>query len=136
MKTLELLDFDNGFAALPETFYSRVSPTPVPAPYLVTHSPDALALLELHSDEASHPEFIETLGGNRLLPGMDPVAALYAGHQFGHFVPQLGDGRAILLGEIKTANGSGWEIQIKGSGRTPYSRGGDGRAVLRSSIRE
>ena len=136
MKTLELLDFDNGFAALPETFYSRVSPTPVPAPYLVTHSPDALALLELDSGEASRREFIETLAGNRLLPDMDPVAALYAGHQFGHFVPQLGDGRAILLGEAKIADGSGWEIQIKGSGRTPYSRGGDGRAVLRSSIRE
>ena len=79
---------------------------------------------------------IATLAGNQLLPGMDAIAALYAGHQFGHFVPQLGDGRAILLGEVKNAAGEGWEVQLKGAGRTPYSRGGDGRAVLRSSIRE
>ena len=136
MKTLESLVFDNGFAALPETFHSRVNATPVPAPYLVTYSPAALKLLELDVDQMTRAEWIDTLAGNRLLPGMDPVAALYAGHQFGHFVPQLGDGRAILLGEVKTSDGSGWEVQIKGGGRTPYSRGGDGRAVLRSSIRE
>ena len=136
MKTLESLVFDNGFAALPETFHSRVNATPVPAPYLVTYSPAALNLLELNADQMTRPEWIETLAGNRVLPGMDPVAALYAGHQFGHFVPQLGDGRAILLGEIQTSDGAGWEVQIKGGGRTPYSRGGDGRAVLRSSIRE
>ncbi len=82
------------------------------------------------------PRLIQTLAGNQLLPGMDALAALYAGHQFGHFVPQLGDGRAILLGEVKNAAGEGWELQLKGAGRTPYSRGGDGRAVLRSSIRE
>ena len=136
MKTLESLVFDNGFAALPETFHSRVNATPVPAPYLVTYSPAALNLLELNADQMTRPEWIETLAGNRVLPGMDPVAALYAGHQFGHFVPQLGDGRALLLGEIQTSGGAGWEVQIKGGGRTPYSRGGDGRAVLRSSIRE
>ena len=136
MKTLETLEFDNRFAALPETFHSRVTATPVPAPYLVTSSPAALKLLELDADQMTRPEWVETLAGNRVLPGMDPVAALYAGHQFGHYVPQLGDGRAILLGEIKTTGGAGWEVQIKGAGRTPYSRGGDGRAVLRSSIRE
>ena len=136
MKTLESLTFDNRFAALPDTFYSRVTATPVPAPYLVTYSPAALKLLELDADQMTRPEWVETLAGNRVLPGMDPVAALYAGHQFGHYVPQLGDGRAILLGEIKTTDGAGWELQIKGAGRTPYSRGGDGRAVLRSSIRE
>jgi uncharacterized protein YdiU (UPF0061 family) len=136
MKTLELLHFDNSFAALPATFHSRVNATPVPLPYLVTYSPAALKLLELDADQMTRPEWIDTLAGNRLLPEMDPVAALYAGHQFGHFVPQLGDGRAILLGEVKTSHGAGWEVQIKGGGRTPYSRGGDGRAVLRSSIRE
>mgnify|MGYP001034245771 FL=1 len=94
-------------------------------------SPAACELLGLHPDQARRPEFVETFSGNQTLPGMDPLAALYAGHQFGHFVPQLGDGRALLLGETR-----GWEIQIKGGGRTPYSRGGDGRAVLRSSIRE
>jgi uncharacterized protein YdiU (UPF0061 family) len=136
MATLESLRFDNGFARLPEAYYSRVCPTPVPAPYLVCYSPDALALLDLDPSEMARPEMIETLAGNRLLPGMDALAALYAGHQFGHYVPQLGDGRAILLGEVKNAAGVGWEMQIKGAGRTPYSRGGDGRAVLRSSIRE
>ena len=136
MKPLESLEFDNRFAALPETFYSRVNGTPVTAPYLVTYSPAALQLLELDAGQMNRPEWIETLAGSRVLPGMDPVAALYAGHQFGHFVPQLGDGRAMLLGEIKTSDGAGWEVQIKGAGRTPYSRSGDGRAVLRSSIRE
>ena len=136
MPKLESLTFDNGFARLPEAYYSRVCPTPVPDPYLVCYSPEALALLDLDASEISRPELIETLAGNQLLPGMDALAALYAGHQFGHFVPQLGDGRAILLGEVKNAAGEGWEVQLKGAGRTPYSRGGDGRAVLRSSIRE
>ena len=136
MAKLESLTFDNGFARLPEAYYSRVCPTPVPDPYLVCHSPEALALLDLDASEIARPEMIQTLAGNQLLPGMDALAALYAGHQFGHFVPQLGDGRAILLGEVKNAAGEGWEVQLKGAGRTPYSRGGDGRAVLRSSIRE
>lgn len=136
MSTLESLTFDNGFARLPESYYSRVCPTPVPDPYLVCHSAEALKLLDLDESEINRPEMIATLAGNQLLPGMDALAALYAGHQFGHFVPQLGDGRAILLGEVKNAAGEGWEIQLKGAGRTPYSRGGDGRAVLRSSIRE
>jgi protein adenylyltransferase len=136
MPKLESLRFDNGFARLPETYYSRVCATPVPDPYLVCHSPEALRLLDLDESEIRRAELIETLAGNQLLPGMDAIAALYAGHQFGHYVPQLGDGRAILLGEVKNAAGEGWEVQLKGAGRTPYSRGGDGRAVLRSSIRE
>jgi uncharacterized protein YdiU (UPF0061 family) len=136
MSSLESLTFDNGFARLPEAYYSRVCPTPVPDPYLVCYSPQALALLDLDESEITRPELIQTLAGNQLLPGMDAIAALYAGHQFGHYVPQLGDGRAILLGEVKNTAGEGWEVQLKGAGRTPYSRGGDGRAVLRSSIRE
>ncbi|WP_310448134.1 protein adenylyltransferase SelO [Thiobacillus sp.] len=136
MAKFESLTFDNGFARLPEAYFSRVCPTPVPDPYLVCYSPEALALLDLDASEITRPETIQTLAGNQLLPGMDALAALYAGHQFGHFVPQLGDGRAILLGEVKNAAGEGWELQLKGAGRTPYSRGGDGRAVLRSSIRE
>ncbi len=123
--------FDNGFARLPDAFYTRVQATPVPDPYWVAHSASALALLGLDAAALDDPAWLAALAGNQPLPGMDPLAALYAGHQFGHFVPQLGDGRAILLGEL-----NGWEIQIKGGGRTPYSRGGDGRAVLRSSIRE
>ena len=136
MAKLESLTFDNGFARLPEAYYSRVCPTPIPDPYLVCYSPEALALLNLDASEITRPELIQTLAGNQLLPGMDALAALYAGHQFGQYVPQLGDGRAILLGEVKNAAGAGWEVQLKGAGRTPYSRGGDGRAVLRSSIRE
>ncbi len=136
MSKLESLVFDNGFARLPEAYYSRVCPTPVPDPYLICYSPEALALLDLDESEITRPETIEILAGNQLLPKMDAMAALYAGHQFGHYVPQLGDGRAILLGEVKNAAGEGWEVQLKGAGRTPYSRGGDGRAVLRSSIRE
>jgi len=136
MPKLESLTFDNGFSRLPEAYYSRVCPTPVPDPYLVCYSPQALALLDLDASEMARRELIETLAGNQLLPGMDAIAALYAGHQFGHYVPQLGDGRAILLGEVKNVAGEGWEVQLKGAGRTPYSRGGDGRAVLRSSIRE
>jgi uncharacterized protein YdiU (UPF0061 family) len=81
-------------------------------------------------------DFAEYFIGNRLLPGSDPLAMLYAGHQFGHFVPQLGDGRAILLGEVKNRAGEHWDLQLKGAGATPFSRSGDGRAVLRSSIRE
>ena len=136
MATFESLAFDNGFARLPESFYARVCPTPVPDPYLVAYSPEALALLDLDPAELARPDTIAALAGNRLLPGMDAIAALYAGHQFGHYVPQLGDGRAILLGEVKNSRGEGWEMQLKGAGRTPFSRGGDGRAVLRSSIRE
>ena len=136
MSTIESLTFDNGFARLPEAYYSRVCPTPVPDPYLVAYSPEALRLLDLDEAQIARPELVDTLAGNRLLPGMDAIAALYAGHQFGHYVPQLGDGRAILLGEVRNAAGEGWEVQLKGAGRTPYSRGGDGRAVLRSSIRE
>jgi serine/tyrosine/threonine adenylyltransferase len=128
--------FDNGFARLPEAYYSRVCPTPRSRSLSRLLQPGGAGLLDLDADEITRPELIETLAGNRLLPGMDAIAALYAGHQFGHYVPQLGDGRAILLGEVKNAAGEGWEVQMKGAGRTPYSRGGDGRAVLRSSIRE
>ncbi len=136
MKSLHQLDFDNRFAALPELFHTRLAPTPVPEPYLVACNPDALELLGLHADAAQSREFVEAFSGNTALPGADPLAALYAGHQFGHYVPQLGDGRAILLGEVVHPSGARWEVQLKGAGRTPYSRGGDGRAVLRSSIRE
>ena len=132
---LESLRFDNRYGRLPSEFYSRVSPTPLPAPYLVAFNQDAADLIGLARTEAARAEFAEIFGGNRLLPGCDPLAAIYAGHQFGTFVPQLGDGRAILLGEAVSAHGR-WELQLKGAGQTPYSRMGDGRAVLRSSIRE
>ena len=132
---LEELRFDNRYGRLPTDFYSRVSPTPLPEPYLVAFNAGAAELIGLDAREAARAEFAEIFCGNRLLPGFDPLAAVYAGHQFGVFVPQLGDGRAILLGEAVGAQGR-WELQLKGAGQTPYSRMGDGRAVLRSTIRE
>jgi serine/tyrosine/threonine adenylyltransferase len=132
---LEDLRFDNRYGRLPPAFYTRLAPTPLPEPYLVAFNPDAADLIGLAREEAGRAEFAEIFCGNRLLPGFDPLAAVYAGHQFGVFVPQLGDGRAILLGEAAGAQGR-WDLQLKGSGKTPYSRMGDGRAVLRSSIRE
>ncbi len=136
MKKLEQLNFDNTFARLPSSFHSRVYPTPLVRPYLVSFNPSAAELIELSVDESSRDEFVQCFIGNRLLPGSEPLSMLYAGHQFGHFVSQLGDGRAILLGEVKNSAGEYWDIQLKGAGPTPYSRNSDGRAVLRSSIRE
>ena len=136
MRKLEQLNFDNTFARLPAIFYSRINPAPLARPYLVSFNADAAELIDLSVAESSRDEFAQYFVGNRLLPGSEPLAMLYAGHQFGHFVSQLGDGRAILLGEIRNRAGESWDVQLKGAGPTPYSRNGDGRAVLRSSIRE
>lgn len=136
MNKLNQLNFDNTFARLPDSFHSRLLPTPLPDPYLVSFNANAASLIDLDSAEISREDFAEYFTGNRLLPGAEPLSMLYAGHQFGHFVPQLGDGRAILLGEIRNRSGELWDVQLKGAGITPYSRQGDGRAVLRSSIRE
>lgn len=136
MNKLEQLNFDNTFARLPATFHSRLQPTPLAKPYLVSFNANAARLIELASAESSRQDFAECFAGNRLLPGSEPLSMLYAGHQFGHYVAQLGDGRAILLGEVRNSAGEGWDVQLKGAGITPYSRNGDGRAVLRSSIRE
>jgi uncharacterized protein YdiU (UPF0061 family) len=136
MQKLEQLNFDNTYARLPDSFHSRLHPTPLPAPYLVSFNANAARLIDLDSAEMSRADFAEHFAGNRLPPNAEPLAMLYAGHQFGHFVPQLGDGRAILLGEIRNRAGELWDVQLKGAGITPYSRQGDGRAVLRSSIRE
>ncbi|MCR6661742.1 MAG: YdiU family protein [Luteimonas sp.] len=116
--------------------WSRVDPTPVAAPRLLAHSPEMAMELGFSENAIRSKAFAETFGGNALLPGMDPYATNYGGHQFGHWAGQLGDGRAITLGETVAASGQRWELQLKGAGRTPYSRSADGRAVLRSSIRE
>src|SRR5205085_881234 len=101
VKTLETLRFDNTYARLPEVFGAKLAPTPfTKPPYLVSFNPDAALLLDLDPREAARPEFVEYFSGARRLPGSEPVAMRYAGHQFGHYVPQLGDGRAILLGEV------------------------------------
>ena len=116
--------------------YSSVQPTPVAAPRLLAHSPEMAARLGFSEDDVASPGFAEVFGGNALLDGMQPYAANYGGHQFGNWAGQLGDGRNISLGEVINATGERWELQLKGAGRTPYSRGADGRAVLRSSVRE
>ncbi len=147
---MQTLRFDNRFVtelpADPEAgprlrqvegaLYSRVDPTPVAAPRLVAHSPEVAALLGIAAADVESPAFAQVFGGNALIEGMQPYAANYGGHQFGHWAGQLGDGRAISLGETINAAGERWELQLKGAGRTPYSRSADGRAVLRSSIRE
>ena len=133
--TLEALHLGSTFAQLPASFHTRLAPTPLPEPYPVGISPDAAALLGLAPQACEHPEFAQVFAGNRLLPGAEPLAAVYSGHQFGVWAGQLGDGRAHLLGEVETDAGP-LEIQLKGAGPTPYSRFADGRAVLRSSIRE
>lgn len=116
--------------------WSRVKPTAVAQPRLLAHSQEVAELLDLSSEEVASEQFARVFGGNELLPGMDPYAACYGGHQFGNWAGQLGDGRAINLGEVLNARGQRWEIQLKGAGLTPYSRTADGRAVLRSSLRE
>lgn len=136
MNKLEQLNFDNTFARLLATFHSRLKPTPLAKPYLVSFNANAAKLIDLACAESDRQDFAECFAGNRLLPGSEPLSMLYAGHQFGHYVSQLGDGRAILLGEIRNSAGESWDVQLKGAGITPYSRSGDGRAVLRSSIRE
>ena len=150
MNTMQSLRFDNAFVSqLPGdseagarirqvrgALYSRVEPTPVAAPRLIAHSREVASLLGIDAATVASPMFAQVFAGNALLVGMQPFAANYGGHQFGTWAGQLGDGRAITLGETVNAAGERWELQLKGAGRTPYSRSADGRAVLRSSIRE
>ena len=125
---------DNQIRQVLGACYSRVAPTAVPGPELLALVPEVAALVEL--DPRPTPELVDVLAGNRVVPGMAPYAACYGGHQFGTWAGQLGDGRAITLGEVVTSTGDTWELQLKGAGPTPYSRRADGRAVLRSSLRE
>lgn len=150
MVTFETLKFDNlALRRLPidkesrnyvrtvhDACFSRVMPTPLESPKLVAVSEGAMALLDLPSTEFERKDAAELLCGNKLLAGSEPAAHCYCGHQFGHFAGQLGDGAAMYLGEVINQKGERWEIQLKGSGLTPYSRSADGRKVLRSSIRE
>ena len=128
--------FDNSYARLPERFYARLPPTPVAAPRLLKLNYALARQLGLDPDVLSSPEGVAILAGNRLAPGSQPIALAYAGHQFGGFSPQLGDGRAILLGEVIDRDGVRRDIQLKGSGPTPFSRRGDGRAALGPVLRE
>ena len=125
----------NTFASLPSDFYTRLPTTPLTAPRLVHASGEVAALLGLPPQALATQEFLDVVSGTTPMPGGDTMAAVYSGHQFGVWAGQLGDGRAHLLGEIQGPDGS-FEVQLKGAGMTPYSRMGDGRAVLRSSVRE
>src|SRR6266478_3429129 len=128
--------FQNSYAALPANFFARVAPTPVASPRLIKLNRPLAVDLGLDPELLSSPEGAEILAGKRVPDGADPIAMAYAGHQFGHFVPQLGDGRAILLGEVVDKDGIRRDIQLKGSGPTPFSRRGDGRAALGPVLRE
>jgi uncharacterized protein YdiU (UPF0061 family) len=128
--------FENTYARLPEYFYSRLAPTPVAAPQLVKVNAELARFLSIDANFLASAEGVEILAGNRIAEGSEPIALAYAGHQFGYFVPQLGDGRAILLGEVVGRDGLHYDIQLKGSGPTPFSRRGDGRAALGPVLRE
>ena len=128
--------FANTYARLPEHFYARLDPTPVAAPRLVKVNVELARSLQLDPDDLMSEQGVEILAGNRVADGAEPLALAYAGHQFGHFVPQLGDGRANLLGELIGSDGVRYDLQLKGSGPTPFSRRGDGRAALGPVLRE
>jgi len=136
MTTLDKLKFNNSFARLHDDFFSQVDPQPLENAHLASLNVDVVKLLELEGIDFSDPAQLAHFSGETLHPDMSPIAQCYAGHQFGQFVPRLGDGRAIMLGELETEQNGKWDLQIKGSGPTPYSRNADGRAVLRSTIRE
>ena len=150
MSVLDNLEFDNRFTAeLPHdeatansprqvrgALYSRVEPTPTSSPSVIARSDEMVELLGFTEEQAESEEFVEMVTGNLILPGMESFAMRYGGHQFGNWAGQLGDGRAINLGELKTPNHGRQTLQLKGAGVTPYSRSADGLAVLRSSVRE
>jgi uncharacterized protein YdiU (UPF0061 family) len=131
-----MFPFDNSYARLPERFFARVPPTPASAPALIRLNESLALQLGLSPERLSTPRGIEVLAGNRVPQGAEPLAAAYAGFQFGNWVPQLGDGRAILLGELIGRDGVRRDVQLKGAGRTPFSRNGDGRAGLGPVLRE
>ncbi|MDF2487519.1 MAG: hypothetical protein K0S77_141 [Pseudomonas sp.] len=136
MKALDELTLDNRFAQLGDAFSTQVLPEPIAEPRLVVVSEAAMALIDLDATQAQTPLFAEIFGGHKLWQEADPRAMVYSGHQFGGYSPRLGDGRGLLLGEVLNDAGEHWDLHLKGAGQTPYSRMGDGRAVLRSSIRE
>ncbi|MCQ0969994.1 YdiU family protein [Paracoccus sp. TK19116] len=131
-----MIHFDNSYARLPDGFFARVQPTPVSAPRLLALNAPLAERLGLDVDWLAGSDGVAMLAGNALPEGAEPIAQAYAGHQFGGFVPQLGDGRAVLLGEVVAPDGHRFDLQLKGSGQTPFSRRGDGRAWLGPVLRE
>jgi uncharacterized protein YdiU (UPF0061 family) len=130
------IPFDNSYARLPEAFYERVRPLRVAAPQLLRLNEALAQKLRIDPEFLKSSQGVEILAGNAIAPGSEPIALAYAGHQFGHFVPQLGDGRAVLLGEVLDVSGRRYDLQLKGSGPTRFSRRGDGRAALGPVLRE
>lgn len=134
------MSFDNSYARLPERFFARVAPLPVPAPELLAWNEGLAGELGLNGVDGKlgdkDERHAQMFGGNLVPEGAEPIALAYAGHQFGQFVPRLGDGRAVLLGDIVDKSGNRRDVQLKGSGRTPFSRGGDGKSSLGPVIRE
>ncbi|MCB1678266.1 MAG: YdiU family protein [Halioglobus sp.] len=128
--------FDNSYARLPEKFYTRQRPDPVKAPSGIRVNRPLAQQLGIEPRWLASPEGVAVVAGNQVPAGADPIATVYAGHQFGSYNPQLGDGRAILLGEVLDQQGRRFDLQLKGAGRTPYSRGGDGRSPLGPVLRE
>ncbi|MBC7004714.1 YdiU family protein [Photobacterium sp. BZF1] len=136
MKKLSELVFNNTYSALPSSFGAFIQPQPLDNPFLVSVNPQVSEMLDLDPAQANTQYFVDLFTGNDNHPAMSPLAMKYTGHQFGQYNPDLGDGRGLLMGEVQASTGQKWDIHLKGSGLTPYSRQGDGRAVLRSSIRE
>jgi len=136
LKTLPELSHVISYGNLPENFFQLVSPQGLDNPFIIDFNENVADLLQLSNNQQENDDFLAYMSGNKILPSSTPLAAVYSGHQFGHYVPQLGDGRAILLSEIVNQKGCRWDIQLKGAGTTAFSRQGDGRAVLRSTIRE
>lgn len=136
LRDLEALEFDNSYSRFPEHFFHRVNPTPLEAPFLISVNTEVAQQLGIAPNSLDPEQLAQYFGGHKDLPGTSPLAMKYTGHQFGVYNPQLGDGRGLLLGELIAPDNKRWDLHLKGSGKTNYSRFGDGRAVLRSSIRE
>ena len=134
--TKEIFKFSNTYTNLPSNFYERVNPIPVKNPKLIEFNSDLSRFLNIDPKKINAENGKLFFSGNIIPDGAEPIAAAYAGHQFGNFVPQLGDGRAILMGELFTIDGNRVDFQLKGSGKTPFSRDGDGRSPLGPVIRE
>ena len=130
------MNFDNSYADLPQGFHETVSLAEAPSPVLLAWNQELAFELGLGSLSDDERQLAKVFSGTEALDGSQPISMAYAGHQFGHFVPQLGDGRAALLGEVVTDAGNRFDIQLKGSGRTPFSRGGDGKSWLGPVLRE
>ena len=136
MKRLDTLEFEPRFARLGDAFSAVIKPSAIAQPRMVICSQSALALLDLPASTADDPRLLQLASGEWHWPNVAPRAMVYSGHQFGGYTPRLGDGRGLLLGEVVNSAGEHWDVHLKGAGLTPFSRTGDGRAVLRSSIRE